>query len=135
MATRKEKTLGTILGSVLGAIWGFQYIENNDIPEEEHWKYLLGGGVGGAIGGYGLACIFGSPNDTINYQLFNGNKRVYHGITYENRANLRELEHVRDGKSFTKMIVDIPKSRLEAIELEKILIKKHKPIYNIQYNN
>lgn len=84
---------------------------------------------------YGLACFFGSPNDTVNYQLFNGKNRIYHGVTFEDRAKFRKSEHIRKGKVFTRMVIDDPKPRIEALELEKTLIKKHKPIYNIQYNN
>ena len=106
MATKSEKTVGTIFGTVLGVITGYQYIKNNGIPEEERWKYILGGGAGGAIGGFGCACLFGSPNDTVNYKLFNGKKRVYHGIAFKDRVMARKAEHINDGKLFTKVVVD-----------------------------
>lgn len=54
MATKKEKLFGTILCSITGAMVGNSYAKNNNIPEEERWKHILGGGAGVSIGGYGM---------------------------------------------------------------------------------
>lgn len=134
MATKTEKIIGTVLGSFTGAWFGYNYAKNNNVPENERWKYIIGWGAGGAIGGYGLSAIFGSPNDTVNYKLHNGRKIVYHGITFKNRIDYREYEHIRSGKIFSKMVVDKPKPRVEALSKEKELIIKHKPLYNIHHN-
>lgn len=135
MATRNEKIVGVVIGGLVGAFLGNEYAKKKDIPEIERWKYQLIGIVGGILGGRILASLLGSPNDTINYKLVNGKKTVYHGITFQHRVSQRELEHKASGKAFTKMIVDIAKPRVEALELEKMLIKTYKPIYNIQHNN
>lgn len=134
MATKGEKIFGTLIGSIVGAVSAYNYAKNNDIPEEDRWKYTLGGGVGGAAGGYGFAALFGSSNNTVNYKLMNKRKRVYDGITYEHRIPERKAEHIRSGKVFTEMVVDNSKPRIEALELEKTLIKKHRGDYNIQHN-
>ncbi len=135
MATRNEQIIGASLGLLVGAIIGYQYSKNNEVREEERWKYSLAGGIVGAFGGYAIATFIGSPNDTVNYKLINGRKRVYDGITYEDRIDARMTEHLKSGKRFTRMIVDKAIPRLEALQLEKLLIKKHKPLYNIQHNN
>lgn len=135
MATRNEQIIGASLGLLVGAIIGYEYSKNNEVPEEERWKYSLGGGIAGAFGGFVIISLIGSPNDTVNYKLLNGRKRVYDGITYEDRIDARMMEHMRSGKRFTRMIVDKAIPRLEALQLEKLLIKKHKPLYNIQHNN
>ena len=135
MATKGEKLFGTILGTLAGAVAGHVYAKNHNIPKEDMLKYTVGGGIGGAACSYGLVTLFGSPNNTVNYELFKGNKRVYHGIAFEERVDPRKSEHLRSGKEFTKMICDKPKPRIEAMILEKSLIKKHKPMYNIQHNN
>jgi hypothetical protein len=136
MATKNEKILGTLLGAGLGGIIAskHQAKQKNDIGEPYDLWYMLKGVFLVGISGYGLASIFGSPNNTVNYSLYNGNKRVYDGITFNHRIASRELEHIKSGKMFTKMVIDNPKPRTDAIRLEKKLIKKHRPIYNIQYN-
>ena len=135
MATKIEKTIGTTLGLLIGGYLAHNWAKNQeDIKDENILWYALGGAFLGGFSGYGLACLLGSANDTVNYQLYNGNKRVYHGITFEDRAHIRKAEHIKVGKQFTKMKIDKPKPRVEALELEKILIQKDKPLYNIQHN-
>jgi hypothetical protein len=135
MATRNQQIIGISLGLLIGAKIGYDYSKNNAVVQEERWRYCLGGGVAGALCGYAISILLGSANDTVNYKLVNGRKRVYHGITYENRIEARMMEHLRSGKKFTRMIVDKAIPRPEAMHLEKLLIKKHKPFYNIQHNN
>jgi uncharacterized protein YcfJ len=134
MATKSQKVLGSIIGVFAGGIIANNYAKSKNIALEERWKYILGGIGGGLATGYVGALVFGSPNDTVNYQLFNGKKRVYHGITFEHRIGNRKCEHIASGKKFTRMIIDTPKPRVEALDLERSLIKKHMPIYNIQHN-
>lgn len=135
MATRNEKVMCSILGLITGAFFGNEYFKRNNLPKENRWEYILGGGLGGSITGYGLACLFGSPNDTVNYTHFNKGKRVYEGITYADRFNTRMAEHKESGKIFTRVVKDVPKPRIEAIKLEKERILKYKPVNNIQHNS
>lgn len=135
MATKSENLIGILIGSSVGAYLGYKYAKQNNIPDEEKWKYGLSFGICGALGGYLLSIVLGTPIDTVNYKLVNGKRIVYQGITYEDRVKQRRLEHKQTGKIFTKMIIDKPKSRNQALIKEKGLIKKHKPLYNIQHNS
>lgn len=134
MATKNEKIISTVIGTTLGALVGYIIAESKDVKPVDRWQYILGGAVVGGLGGLFLASIFGSKNDTVNYQLYNGKKLVYYGITYDSRINSREKEHVSSGKIFTRMVVDAPKPREEALALEKNLIRRDRPFYNIQHN-
>lgn len=136
MATRNEKILGTLLGASLGAIIASKYrsIQNNETQKTSVFRDTFKGAFMGGVSGFGLASLFGSTNDTVNYSLYDGNKKVYDGITFKYRVPLREREHKKSGKKFTKMIVDNPKPRMEALRLEKKLIKLHRPVYNVQHN-
>lgn len=134
MATREEKIILASLGCVAGIVYAYNRTKEKDISEADFWRYIIGFGIGGGLIGYLVAIIFGTPSDTVNYELINRKKSVYHGITYKNRVDLRKREHIRNGKLFTEMKVGKPKPRNEALKLEKILIKQHKPIYNIQHN-
>lgn len=60
---------------------------------------------------------------------------IINGITFEHRVDSRMKEHAKDGKVFDKVIVDKPKPRSTALELEKKRIKLHKPNYNIHHNS
>jgi hypothetical protein len=137
MATKNEKLLGTLLGASLGGIIAskHQAEQNNNTEEPYDIWYTLKGVFLGGISGYGLASIFGSPNDTVNYTHFLKGKRVYEGITYADRFNKRMREHKANGKLFTKVIKDLPKPRIEALKLEKARIIKYRPINNIQHNS
>lgn len=135
MATKTEKILGTLGGMLVGGILGNEYAKRNNISRENLWKYILGGAAGGGITGFGLASLFGTPDDTVNYKLLHGKKTVYHGITYSDRVSARELEHRKSGKVFHKMVVKkmaIP--RCDAIEIERSLIQRDRPMYNIIHN-
>ena len=135
MATKNEKIICSVLGLITGAILGNEYFEKNNLPKEERWKYILGGGLAGTATGYCLACLLGSPNNTVNYTHYDKGKRVYEGITYADRFDTRMSEHRASGKVFSRVIKDAPKPRVEALRLEKELILKYKPINNIQHNS
>lgn len=139
MATKNEKIATTLIGGTIGLILGNNYAKEHNLTGMDRMKSLLMGASGGSVSGYALSLIFGSPNNTVNYALLNerrkkSNQLVYHGITDENRKIERPKEHIRDGKKFTKVIYDVPKPRKEALKLEKVLIIKDRPLYNIQHN-
>lgn len=134
MATRNEKVICSVLGLVTGAILGNEYLKNNNLHNEDRWKYIIGGGIGGSVTGYSLACLLRS-NDTVNYTHFNKGKRVYEGITYADRFDTRMAEHKLSGKIFTRVVKDAPKPRIIALKLEKERILKYKPENNIHHNS
>lgn len=136
MATKKEKVIATLIGAGLGGFIASNRQSNiNEGTENANdiWHTLKGVLLGG-ISGYGLATIFGSPNDTVNYTHYLKSKRVYEGITYSDRFKKRMVEHKANGKLFTRVIKDNPKPRIEALKLEKERIIKYKPVNNIHYN-
>lgn len=134
MATRNQKILGTLIGGITGGLIGNEIAKRKNVEQKDYWKYILGGVSIGAGSGFGLAVILGSPNDTVNYQLKQKKKVVYHGIVYDERFDARIQEHIVSGKIFTNCTRDIKKPRVEALELEKDLIVKNKPLYNIHHN-
>lgn len=138
MATKNEKIAGTILGVGIGGFiaynkqkeeQGLQNKESISIP------FFLKGLLLGGLAGYSFASIFGSPNDTVNYSHYFKGKRVYEGITYEDRFEMRMKEHKRNGKRFTKVIKGFAKPRIEALKIEKERINTFSPINNILHNN
>ena len=129
MATKNEKLIGTLLGVGIGGFIAKSQQKNEEINV---WLTLKGILLGG-ISGYGLAAIFGSPNDTVNYTHYFKGKRVYEGITYTDRFKKRMAEHKASGKLFTRVVIDKP--RIEALKLEKERIKAFLPVNNIQHNN
>jgi len=136
MATKNEKLIGLIIGAGIGGYVAYnKQIEQNLQNKEPNnlWLTLKGILVGG-ISGYGLATIFGSPNDTVNYTHYYKGKRVYEGITYSNRFKKRMTEHKNNGKLFSRVVKDLPKPRIEALKLEKERIIKYKPVNNIVHN-
>lgn len=135
MATRNEKIVGSFIGFVIRAILGNERFKSQNLPDEERWKSLLGGGILGTTSGYGLASVFGSPNNTVNYTHYNKRKRVYEGITYADRFEQRMAEHKSDGIVFTRVIKDHPKPRVEALKLERERIIRFNPVNNIQHNS
>ncbi|MEO9885565.1 MAG: hypothetical protein ABJR05_05240 [Balneola sp.] len=134
MATKNEKIVCASIGLISGLIIGYNYAKNKGITEKELWKYLFGFGISGIIVGYIVSILFGTPSDTLNYILKHSHKNVYHGITYGNRIEQRKFEHKRSGKLFTEMVVSELRPRCEALVIEKKLIKKDRPIYNIHHN-
>lgn len=135
MATKNEKIYGSIAGAAVGGTGAYLWAKNNKkIKDEDVIWYAIGGILLGALSGYGLACLLGSPNDTVNYTHYNNRKRVYEGITYADRFDTRMAEHKANGKLFTRVVKDAPKPRVEALKLEKERILKYKPINNIQHN-
>lgn len=135
MATKNEKIIGSAIGVILGGILAHKWARKQENIEADNiiW-YTLGGSLLGGIGSYGLTCLFGSPNDTVNYTHFHKGKRVYEGVTYAGRFDTRMAEHKANGKVFTRVVKDTPKPRVEALKLEKERILKYKPINNIQHN-
>jgi len=129
MATKKQKKWGTILGAIAGGIITYR----NTKGEEDRFLEVLAGIAAGAAGGYVLANAFG-PDDTVNYSCFHKKERVYEGICYDDRRDLRIIEHKANGKIITKVRFDKPKPRSEAVLLEKSRIKRHRPKYNIVHN-
>jgi len=141
MATKGEKIGFTIAGMFLGAAVNIIRKSNQAYENDKDYNWqdglrdgLIGGTVGGAAGKLG-AEFFGSPDDTVNYQLLDKRERVYLGISYEDRIDQRISEHKVCGKEFTQVEFDEPKPRSEALKLEKKLIEQHRPKYNIQHNS
>ena len=141
MATRKEKIGFTISGIILGAVFNTLRKNNQASVAGDVYTFqdglsdaMIGGALGGVTGRLG-AEVFGSPNDTVNYQLFDGKKHVYDGIAYEDRIDGRIREHKALGKEFTRFKFDRAKPRSESLELEKKRIKLHRSKYNIQHNS
>lgn len=136
MATKSEKIFGSIVGAAVGGTGIYLWAKNNKkIKDEDIIWYAIGGLLLGVLSGYSLACLLGSPNNTVNYTHYNNRKRVYEGITYVDRFDVRQVEHRTNGKVFTRVVRDVPKPRVEALKLEKERILKYKPIYNIQHNS
>ena len=135
MATKNEKIIGTLISVGIGGYLAHKWAtDQDDIKEENIIWYTLGGILLGGIGGYGISCLLGSPNNTVNYTHYNKGKRVYEGITYAERFDARMVEHKANGKVFTRVVKDSPKPRVEALQLEKQRILKYKPINNVQHN-
>ncbi len=130
MATKKEK----LFGSTLGIGFGFCITPAGEGSEIDWFFRLRNAAIGGLIG-YGASLILGEASDTVNYELFLDRKRVYHGISYKDRIEKRFAEHKKGGKVFTKVKYDDPKPRSEAMTLERELIQRDRPIYNIQHNS
>jgi len=133
MATKNENFWFSLLGAALNMYAG------NEEAKANNREYTLGEALGrGAIGagtGYLLSEVVGESNDTVNYTYYNGKKRVYEGITREDRLDARIDEHERSGKKFTHVVYDDAKPRSEAIEIEKERIWKFQPKYNIHHNS
>ena len=137
MATKNEKIICTLLGAGLGWITSCNnQVKNDGVNKntDNIWTAFKGT-LTGALGGYAFASIFGSLNDTVNYTHYFKGKRVYEGITYADRFKKRMAEHKASGKLFTRVVIDTPKPRIEALKLEKERIKAFLPINNIQHNN
>ena len=54
------------------------------------------------------------PRDTVTYELRNGREVVYRGITTD--PEIREVEHLREGKDFTKLVVTSRRMTREGAE-------------------
>jgi hypothetical protein len=129
MATVKQKTWCTLLGMAVGGVTGYLLAEK----EEDRLAYTLSGAALGGLGGYGFAHLLKEPCDTVNYSCFDGKKRVYEGICYEDRKEIRMSEHESNGKVFTHVHFSNTKPRSQALVIEKKRIQRHKPKYNIQH--
>lgn len=140
MPTRNEIIGCTLGGAVLGATFNILRENQKALEAGAHYSWkeglkdgLTGGAIGGIVGRFS-AELLGSTDDTVNYELYDGRKRVYRGITYEDRIEMRIAEHRSSGKKFTRFNFDNSKPRSEALQLEEKLIKRDRPIYNIQHN-
>lgn len=134
MATKNQRRIGGLFGSIAGALIG-NYLCNKNEASEKKFKYVAGGALIGGTSGYLIAELFGSPNDTVNYEgLDVDGTIVYHGITYEYRIDKRIQEHRRSGKMFSQVKVSSARPREEALGVEKKLIQLDKPKYNVQHN-
>ena len=133
LARKTERTVCSILGAGLN-IW-FGYEKSKAKNEKYTFGKVLTRGLLGAGGGLMVAEIFGEPNDTVNYTLYDKREKVYEGITLENRIDKRPCEHRSAGKKFTRFVFDDAKPRSEALSLEKKRICKFRPNYNIHHNS
>jgi predicted GIY-YIG superfamily endonuclease len=71
---------------------------------------------------------------TVVYFLYNRNRIVYIGITYEDRVDQRIYEHECKDWVFDEYDYGYCMSRSQAIAEEKRLIKRHQPKYNVHHN-
>lgn len=133
MATKTERWIFALIGAGLNIWAGHEKAKANN--EEYSNDKILTRGLLGAGGGLIAAEILGEPNDTVNYSLYHKRKRVYEGITYEDRIDTRPSEHRKAGKKFTSFVYDDAKPRSEALSIEKEMIYKFQPKYNIHHNN
>lgn len=127
----EKRILWTILGAGAGHIIGRTLGETEQEKQELSRK-------GRWIGGLGTLCltfVIDNQKDTVNYTLKNNGKRVYDGISKENRINTRINEHKVNGKIFDEVIFDDAKTLIQARKLEQYRIKRYKPKYNIQHNS
>lgn len=82
-----------------------------------------------------LDAIFdGSDKDTVNYTLKHRGRKVYHGITYEDRLECRLIEHELSGKKFDDYTVSQPRSRKTALKIERRRIQRDRTKYNVHHN-
>lgn len=132
MATKTERWVCALIGAGLNIWAGHQKAKENN--EEYTGEKILGRGLLGAGGGLIVAEVFGEPNDTVNYSLHHKRKRVYEGIAYEDRLDMRITEHRNSGKVFSNCVFDDAKPRSEAIDLERKKITRFRPKYNVQHN-
>jgi hypothetical protein len=135
MATRNEKILCSLIGGFIGGAIANHNSEYNLTHNAENlfWDTIKGTLKGAGIG-YCTSLVFGSSNDTVNYTHYYNGKRVYEGITYADRFDIRTSEHIANGKKFTRIVKDTAKPRVDALRIEKARIKKYKPANNIQHN-
>jgi hypothetical protein len=133
MATKKERAICSLIGAGLNIWLGYEKAKTKN--EKYTFGKVLGRGLLGAGGGLLIAEIFGEPNDTVNYSLYNERKHVYEGITLDGRIDIRSAEHKKAGKKFTRIVFDNAKPRSEALDLEKKRIYRRRPKYNVQHNS
>lgn len=134
MATKSQKDAGSFFGAVLGGIIGYQRAKAQGQPSSECWGNALKGGLIGSVAGRVGAELLGSPNDTVNYRLFNQGELVYEGITFDHRVDKRMIEHERNGKKFDSYECSSSRPRTDALRIEKKRIELSNPKYNIQHN-
>ncbi len=91
--------------------------------------------LGGAIWlGAKVLDAITTPHDTVNYALYRKKRLVYHGVTYEDRLDMRLDEHEGCGKVFDDCVYDDAKPRRQALSLERKRIRRDKPVYNKHHN-
>lgn len=86
------------------------------------------------LGLYALNNVFSNDNDTLNYTLWYRNKLVYHGICYADRLESRLNEHELRGIIYDEYDHDRAKPRARALRIERKLIQRDRPKYNIHHN-
>jgi hypothetical protein len=102
--------------------------------EEEKKRYSSNLRWVGGLSALGISLATMPKKDAVNYIFYQGDKRVYDGITTVDRMKIRPKEHIRGGKKFTKVCYSAPKTRNEALALERYRIKRFKPDFNIHHN-
>ncbi len=136
MATAGEKIVGGVLGAGLGYLVSSSLVNDNpNLSQGQKDGWNIFGVILGAFAGVGVANLVGTNFDTVNYTYYNKGERVYDGITYEHRVDIRPAEHRAQGKVFDRIVMDQAKPRQAAIKLETNRIKRFRPKYNIQHNN
>lgn len=116
-----------LLGTALGGYVGHQLAPTENVKP-------LTTVIGLLVGNYLTKQLFGEPKDTVNYTLIYKGRRVYEGICYHDRKQMRRIEHLVSGKKFSSVKFDSPKERTRALNIERMRIRKYKPIYNVQHN-
>lgn len=136
------KTNKVLLGvGIVGGCAGIGYFIGRHLgtTEEEKKRFAIRGMlIGAGVGAGGIVLYHylrkNKPN-TLNYSLHNKRgQRLYEGICFEHRLNKRINEHLTNGKIFETVKYDLPKPRHVALNLERSLIQKYKPKYNVQHN-
>lgn len=84
-----------------------------------------------ALGAVILDNLFNETQDTVNYTLYHKGKKMYHGISYEDCFDGRIDQHERAGIiPFDNCVYDLPKTRTQAMQLERKRIKRDQTPYN-----
>lgn len=116
---------GIAAGHVMGRLMGNTEEEKQRLARNGR---LIGGGLG-----FGYSATT-EAIDTVNYTKYHKGKRVYDGVTTVERMDIRPMEHRRNGMKFDKVVFSAPKTRSEALDLERYRIKRFKGEYNIHHN-
>lgn len=117
-----------------GALVGHSIGSSIGKSEDEKRDNGIAGALLGAVITGRVIYVLGKTHNTVNYILKNKNKRVYDGIAFDHRLEARLNEHIYSGKKFDEVIIDNPKPRTIALNLERKRIKRFIPKYSIQHN-
>jgi hypothetical protein len=106
----------------------------NNNPNQVNWQQFLFKATVFTLGVVVLDDFFSEPKDTINYTLYRKGKKIYHGIAYEDRLDARLYEHECAGIiPFDNCIYDHPKTRTQALALERKRIYRDQTPYNCHH--